>query len=275
MSAATAHKATPFGAAAARIAGLALDRKTKLKLGRGDSPRTGEPVWRNSYYEGQVEKRLWRPWGDVRKGKRTAGAIIQAARTFERESRWKRKGEAERTRRGLLGEVAVEVLEALWELVDFATGRLEPAIATLAERVGRSYSAVHAALKRLRAHGFLHWVRRSRPVKDPVPGGQQVEQIPNAYALLVPRELERFLARIFHPRMPSCERWRRDQERAEWQRMLGQLTHREFVDATWDRDSLAGETVKRIEARIRAIAGSLDRGESSRCGETGGSVPDP
>lgn len=263
------RQATPFGLAAARILNVRLDRKARAKLQRGDNPRSGQPVWRNSYYENTIEHRIWRPIGDVRRGKRTAGAVIKAARTFERESRWKRKGEERRTRRGLLGEVGIEVLEALWELVDFATGRLEPAINTIADQLGRSYSAVHAALKRLRAHGWLHWVRRSRPVDDPTPGGQQVEQITNAYALLIPKELERFLERAFNPRLPECDRWRRDQEREEWQCMLSQLTCREFIDATWNGDSLAGETVGRIEASLRRIADALDKGESSRCGETG------
>lgn len=275
MTAATSHNATPFGLAAARVAGIALDRKTRTLLGRGDSPRSGQPVWRNSYYENTIEHRVWRPLGDVRRGKRIAGAVLNAARSMERESRWKRKSDSPGSRRGLLGEVAIEVLEVLYDMIDFGTGRLEPAIATVADRVGRSYSAVHAALVDLRRHGFLHWVRRSRRVKDPVPGGQQVEQIPNAYALLVPKELERFLARAFNPRLPDCERWRRDQERAEWQRMLNQLTHRELHHATWNGDELAGETVKRIEAQLRRIADAMDRGESSSCGETGGSVPDP
>ncbi len=26
--------------------------------------RSHQPVWRNSYYEGQIEKRLWRPIAD-------------------------------------------------------------------------------------------------------------------------------------------------------------------------------------------------------------------
>lgn len=258
--------ASAFGMLASGIVGNKLSRKTRALLERGDNPRSGQPVWRNSYYEGQIEHRLWRPIGDgtVRGAKRFAGAVIKAARNFERQSRRKRKVDAKGSRTGLLGEVGIEVLEALYDMVDFAKGRLEPAIATIADQIGRSYSAVHRALKRLRAHGFLHWVRRSRKIENPEPGGQVVEQITNAYALCVPKELRKFVSRIFARPMPGCERWRRDQEDAEWQRMLGQLTHREFHDATWSGDSLAGETLARIAALLD------QQGESSKCGETGG-----
>lgn len=61
---ASSHNATPFGLAAARVAGIALDRKTRAALTRGDSPRSGEPVWRNSYTIGQIEDRVWRPIRD-------------------------------------------------------------------------------------------------------------------------------------------------------------------------------------------------------------------
>ena len=253
------------------LTGGRLSAKTRAKLGLGRNPRSGQPVWRNSYYEGQIEDRLWRPIGDgtVRGAKRFAGAVLKAARGFERQTRRKRKGEARGSRNGLLGDIGLEVLEALYDTVDFATGKLEPAIATIAEQLGRSYSAVHRAMKRLRAHGFLHWVRRSREVENPEPGGQVVEQITNAYALLVPKELQSFVARIFARPMPGCERYRREQEEADWQRMLGQLSHREFHDATWNGDSLAGETLKRIAALLDK------QGESSKGGETGGVLHTP
>ena len=77
------------------------------------------------------------------------------------------------------------------------------------------------------------------------------------------------LARIFARPMPGCERYRREQEEADWQRMLGQLSHREFHDATWNGDSLAGETLKRIAALLDK------QGESSKGGETGGVLHTP
>ncbi len=230
------------------------------------SRRSGEKVWRNSYYEGQIEHRLWRPIGDGTKrgGKRRAGAILKAARQFEYRTRVKRRIEQPGCENGLLGAIGLEVLEALYEVVDFASGRLEPAIATIGERIGRSYAAVHRALCRLREAGFLHWARRSRKLDNAGDAGPQVEQITNAYALLVPKELEFFLSRLIgRGPKPDCDRWRREDDAAEWQRMLDGLTARELHDATWNGDQLVGETIARI-------ADALDERESIRVRETGG-----
>ena len=253
--------AQPIGAIAAAVVGARLGRKTRARLGRGDSPRSGQPVWRNSYYEGQIEKRIWRRFADgsVRGGKRLAGALVAAARRIERQTRAERKKATPGLKRGVLGQVGVDVLEALTELVDFAKGTLEPAIATLAERTGYCYSAVHAALCRLRDHGFLHWVRRSRPVDDPQPGGQQVEQIPNAYVLHVPDAL-RGLVEIICGRngcgasapLPGDEEWRQAERKRQVDAMLAGLDAREFLQATWRGDPLNGETLRRIASLLDA-----------------------
>ncbi len=228
--------------------------------------RTGQPVWRNSYYEGQLEHRLWRPIGDGTKrgAKRRIGAILKAARQYEYRTRMKRRNEHPGTENGYLGAIGLEVLEALYDFVNFADGRLEPAIATIADRVGRSYAAVHRALCRLREAGFIHWIRRSRKIDSEGHAGPQVEQISNAYALLVPKELEFFLSRLLgRGPLPDCDRWRREQQDAEWEAMLGTLTLRERHDATWNGDQLVGESLARIAA-------ALDERESIRVRETGG-----
>ena len=51
--------------------------------------RSGQPVWRNSYYKGQIEDRIWRPFmgGNVRGAKRRIGAILKAARELEQRTR--------------------------------------------------------------------------------------------------------------------------------------------------------------------------------------------
>lgn len=266
-------EATPFGLLASKIAAAPLSRKTRLKLERGDSPRSGQPVWRNSYYEGQCEDRIWRRYGDgtARTGKRLQALILKAARRLERETRRKRQAEAEGRRRGLLGDVGIEVLEFLWSRVDYFTGRLEPAIATIADELGRSYSAVHRALKSLRAHGFIQWYRRSRPVENPQPGGPLVEQIPNAYALLIPKALQSFFAIEIggrRPPMPDCIAWDREQAREEFERQLDQLTLREWHTATWQGDTLTGES-------LANIARMLEERESSIARETGGELHSP
>lgn len=163
--------ATAFGILAASITGTKLSRRTRVTLERGNSPRSGQPVWRNSYTEGTIESKVWRPINDRSKrgGKRWTGALLKAARAFELRTREKRRQTHPGSRNGDLGEVGLEVLRYLYELVDYTTGRLEPANATIAAEIGLSYSAVHDGLRRLRRAGFLDWMRRSRPVEHPEP----------------------------------------------------------------------------------------------------------
>lgn len=261
-----------FGLVAAHLAGVQLSRKTRAKLERGDSPRTFQPVWRNSYYEGQCEDRIWRRYGDgtARTGKRLHGLIMKSARRLERESRRTRQNADAGARRGLLGDVGLEVLDFLWNRVDFLTGRLEPAIGTIAEEIGRSYSAVHRALKDLRTRGFLQWERRSKPIEQPEPGGPLVTQISNAYALLIPKALQLFFSIEIGGRRPTpdCVAWDAEQRRAEFDRMLFSLSAREFQAATWSGDSRMGET-------LANIARMVDERESSIARETGGEYNSP
>ncbi|MDE1917166.1 MAG: hypothetical protein KGJ57_16165 [Sphingomonadales bacterium] len=79
------------------------------------------------------------------------GALLKAAKTLDIRTRKERKAKNKGVRNGVLGEIGIAVLEVLFDLVDLATGRLEPAVSTIAERAGYSYSAVHNALDRLRA----------------------------------------------------------------------------------------------------------------------------
>lgn len=258
--------AQPFGKLAAAITGGSLSRKARVLLARSDRPRTGQPVWRNSYYEGTVEDRLWRPinGGSLRSGKRWVGAMLKAAKEYERRTRAERRRKEPGAHNGSLGSTGIEVLEYLYEIVDFGTGRLEPAIATIAERIQRSYSAVHDALRRLRQAGFLHWMRRSRKLDNANTAGPQVEQITNAYALLVPKEMKGWLAKLIgKPPTPECHADHRKAASEEFEHMLGQLSASDYQAAFWDGDNLVGETLRRI-------AQLVDERESGRAVETGG-----
>lgn len=270
MTAAPFKDASPFGAIAAKITKVTLDRKTRALLERGDSPRSGEKVWRNSYTEGTIEDRVWKPISDgsARGGKRWTGALLKAARDFEYRTRLKRREKEPGARNGALGEVGLEVLGFLYQTVNFATGRLEPAIATIAEAVGRSYSAVHEALCRLRTEGFLHWMRRTRPIDDPAPGGPLVEQVANAYALLVPTSAKDWMRTLFRKGpAPECDVDRRTREKEAYEAMLSGLTTQERHDATWNGDRLLGETLARLAAALDAR--DCQKGESGRARETG------
>jgi hypothetical protein len=63
------------------------------------------------------------------------------------------------------------VLAFLYELVDFSTGRLEPAIATIAHTIAQVVLCRTRRALPIADTGFLQWVRRSRLIENPVPGG--------------------------------------------------------------------------------------------------------
>ena len=216
--------------------------------------RSGQPVWRNTYNQGQLEHRLWRPIADGTKrgARRRIGAILKSAKELERRTRVERQRSHPGTRNGVLGQIGLDVLEVLYtRFVDFKTGTLEPAIATIAEAVGHSYSAVHAALRRLRTAGFLHWIRRCRPTDRKSEAGPQVEQITNAYALLLPKSIEGLVKHLLGKApIPDDARWRKEQQEEEWRTMVAGLSAQELVRDTWTGDQLAGETLARIARLI-------------------------
>ena len=238
----------------------------------GSSPRSGQPVWRNSYYEGQFENRLWRPVGigrqrGTRRGAaRLKGAVIKAAEALDLRTRKARKSKTPGARNGVLGEIGIAVLKTLYDLIDYATGRLEPAIATIAERAGYSYSAVHAALARLRSQGFLKWWRRSRKTENKGEAGPQVEQIPNAYVLTVPVELQDYVHRLVGDGpVPECATDRVKQVQADLDYFISKVSNAQFHRDFYRGDKLTGES-------LLSMAEGLDRQEreSSSTGETGG-----
>lgn len=210
---------------------------------------SGQPVWRNSYYKGQFEERLWnRPVADgtTKGAKRHIGAVLRAAKEMERRSLRDRRKQQPGCKNGKLGHVGLEVLEILYQkYVDYQTSRLDPAITTIAEAIGRSYSAVHDALRRLRQHGFLHWIRRSEKTNNSE--GPQVIQITNAYALDLPAEVRRVVEfDQRRGRVPECEKDLRNAHRAQLEAMLRKLSAEDWINAIWDGDAKMGESWKRI-----------------------------
>lgn len=78
-------------------------------------------------------------------------------------------------------KIDIEILKALLKNLDFATGRLFPAIETIAARASVHRNSVTDSLRRLKAHGIIERVRRSVKTGN---GGQfapQREQTSNAY----------------------------------------------------------------------------------------------
>ena len=146
--------------------------------------RCPTPVRRHSHFKGRSEARIWRPTN-----RQEVQKVLLAAKRYELAER--QKGE----RAGPLGPVAIEVLEFFVNLVDFRTGRLEPSLDTIMGKVRRSRDAVVRALKALRAHGFLDWLRRYEPTGNKG-RGPRVQQASNAYRLSLPEKALRLLGRF-------------------------------------------------------------------------------
>ena len=181
---------------AGKLSTLAHERRLALRgSGQGafnlvmppPPTRCPTPVRRHSHFKGRSELRMWQPTS-----RQEVQKILLAAKRYELAER--QKGE----RSGPLGSVAIEVLEFFVNLVDFRTGRLEPSITTIMGKVRRSRDSVVRALKALRAHGFLDWLRRYEPTGREGPG-PQVQQASNAYRLSLPEKAVRLLGRFGKP----------------------------------------------------------------------------
>ena len=154
-----------------------------------DRPR----VRRHSRARGE-EGRFWRPFRP-----QDAAAYMMAAERFDCAGRMEARRDRSGGKNGPLGHIALDVLRDLLRRIDYRTGRLDPSLAAIAHRIGRSVAAVVDALKRLRLHGFADWLRRYEPTGN-TGRGPQVQQTSNAYRLALPPRAARLL-----PRKPPTE----------------------------------------------------------------------
>jgi hypothetical protein len=227
---------------------------------QGKATRSFQPVRRNSYYaHDRRSTALWQPIApNKQKARETIALRMKAAEFYDR--RHKEAGK----RNGPLGHVALEVLRELYRLVDYKTGRLDPAIATICEAIKRSKQAVVDALKRLKEHGFLDWVRRSEPIDDAEGAGPRVRQISNAYGFSLPKYAAAWVARKSGKGpAPDCELQRAAADKADVEAMLETLDNVEFVKATVNNPQL-----EEILARFGTLLSKKER-ESTEHEETG------
>ena len=152
-------------------------------IGGSQPQRERAPVRRQSRAAGRCEGVFWR-----KTDRQEVRRIVMAARRYELATR--QPG----ARSGALGSVALEIVELFANLVDFRTGRLEPSLDTLMRMLRRSRDAISRALKALRTHGFLDWLRRYVPTGNEG-RGPQVQQTSNAYRLSLPARALRLLGR--------------------------------------------------------------------------------
>lgn len=211
------------------------------------------PVRRNSREAGKCEAMFWR-----RTNRQDVRRIVLAARRYEIANKEAGK------RNGPLGAVAIEVLELLANLVDYKSGRLEPSIDTMMNKLRRSRDAIVRALKALRSHGFIDWLRRYVPT-DNEGAGPQVKQTSNAYRLILPAKGEAALGRYGEAPPPP-----EDHE----QRVAAQAAILEEYRKSLDLDQLAlFETGDNPLGRALARLGKfVQQRESARQTEPGSKI---
>ncbi len=227
----------------------------------GPTPKAaGHPVRRGSRLAGTCEGAWWRPVPRAE-----ARRVVLAAKRYELAGR-----QAGR-RRGPLGHVALEVLELLANLVSYRSGRLEPSYAYLMAKLRRSRDAVHRALRALREHGFLDWLRRHEAIELVEGPGPQVRQVSNAYRLSLPARAARLLGHLLSaPPLPDDVVQERE-NRAAWLREhKAALPLSELPLAEVEDDRLArvlGELGRAVEARARVAQVGPSRPDQRRSGE--------
>jgi hypothetical protein len=136
-----------------------------------DSPETyaAWPVWRDS----TTQKVKFTPLP-----KKQAVKLYHKARRFERQTRNPGKQD------GALGRNGILVLHALiFDFLNYATGRLDPAIETIARKACISVRSAKRGLANLKLCGVLNWIRRAAETRDEC-GRFCLEQDTNAYGIL-------------------------------------------------------------------------------------------
>lgn len=210
--------------------------------------RAPEPVRRHSRLAGRCEGTFWRATtrADVRRA-------VLAARRYDLVGRQRGR------RNGPLGHVALEVLDLLANLVRYKTGRLDPSLDFMATTLKRSRDAVWRALRALRTHGFLDWLRRYVPTG--AESGPQVKQTTNAYRLSLPARALALLGRMGRtPPLPDDVAQVREERAAELDVHRASLPLDEFVQFEVQDD--------RLGSVLAAMARAVQERESGRQSES-------
>ena len=195
-------------------------------------------VRRDSFLKGSCEARFWRPVS-----KRQMGPAMVAAEGYDRQHKQPGK------RNGPLGHVGLEVLRALYRIVCHRSGRLEPSIDYLVGKLRRSRDAIVRALKALKDHGFLDWIRRTEPIPEAEGAGPRIRQVSNAYRLCIPAFARVIVERIIGPApVPADAVQHFEQRRAEQAMMVAQLPLREAVGFSVSNEALAAALARLADA---------------------------
>ncbi|TQL14927.1 hypothetical protein FBY58_1857 [Zymomonas mobilis] len=192
-----------------------LERATRYKTRR----RTPDPVHRDSYEVGEREKSVWKPVNP-----QEIGAYLEAVDQYS----IKTKG---------LSDKAVRLLKMLFRMVDFKTGRLEPTLDTICDRVGYARATVVKLLRQLQDLGFIRWIRRSIKIKADGKGPRR-KQTSNAYGFLSPKAWPELARQVFERVMrrrnapiPDDIDHAQEADKAETKAIIESLPPEDFVKA--------------------------------------------
>ncbi|HEY0626375.1 MAG TPA: replication protein A [Allosphingosinicella sp.] len=213
--------------------------------------RTFQPVRRNSYHRGEREGRIWRQFAPSKaEARRIISARMRAAEAYELANKMAGK------RNGPLGHVGLELLRHLYRMIDYKSGRLEPCLDTLMQRMRRSRAAIVAAMKRLKEHGFLSWIRRTEPIDNPGPG-PQVRQISNAYCFGLPKVAADIVRRLLGAGPTAADILRRQEEERRQAELLASMPL-EDVARHLAKDRQLQDALARLGRSIGGNASSPD-----------------
>ncbi len=171
----SSYGAVPIGRITPNIGGLNRSPGAKDSLTKR---RTFQPVRRSSFDVSDRRAQVFRPiaGGGVAAGLKWKDKLVQTAQEFDDTN--KEFG----ARLGPIGDSGVRVLDTLLtRCCDFKTGRCEPSIDTIMRYTRYARATVVNALARLKRHGFIDWVRRTRRIDNERGEGPQVAQETNAY----------------------------------------------------------------------------------------------
>lgn len=149
-----------------------------------------------------------RPYGHCERNvfrqidRNTRDRILRAVRKYDRST-----ARLAGKRKGPLGLIALEIYE--WFVcLNVNSSRLDPSIDYLAAKFRHARSSIVAALRALREHGFLKWVRRYKVARTEGQKGPQIYQTSNAYRVELPPEAEKLLEDV-----PTDEKARKEDVR--------------------------------------------------------------
>ncbi|WP_405200893.1 helix-turn-helix domain-containing protein [Zymomonas mobilis] len=215
-----------------------------------------DPVHRDSYEVGEREHLVWKPINP-----QEIGAYLEAVDQYSVQTK-------------SLGPLAVRILKIMFRLVDYKTGRLDPSIEFLCERVGCARATIIRALKDMRDCGFIRWIRRSVKL-DTEGAGPRRKQVSNAYGFLSPaswpeiaRETFNRVMRRKKPPVPDDTACRIAEDQAATEAMVGSLPTEAWVDEIFTRQrpaSQAGkeETSSELAETLKRLGRAIEKEEQA------------